>query len=178
MSALPRIIVAVGVTILSGCQPQATNAPVVQLPSVIVVAPGATDVCPQRSADGQVGVSYKVREQFPADAMLARIRAALPTSEWRPLPEDWLNPGVPSSHHAGWSTFEDGTKTPSTEVKQWFAQWQDTEGNVVLYMLRYDSTFVPDRPYRRAPDNSDLSVSGLWIPAVVAEQAMAKPGGS
>jgi len=179
MSALPRIvIVAVGTFIDFGCKSQPTNSPAVQLPPVIVVAAGATDVRPEARADGQIGVTYAVREQFPADALLERIRATLPAPEWRPLPNDWLNPDSPSSHQTGWTKFEDGRKAPPTEVHQWLAQWQDTQGNVVLYVLRYDSTLMANRPYRRAPDNSDLSVTAVWIPAALAKQVMSTPGGA
>jgi hypothetical protein len=47
------------------------------VPAQIVVVSGAIGVRPEKKADGTTGVSYQVHEAFPADALLARLRAAL-----------------------------------------------------------------------------------------------------
>jgi hypothetical protein len=145
------------------------------LPAQVVVVSGAIDVRPEKKADGTSGVSYQVHESFPADALLAHVRAALPAPEWEPMPMDWMNPDLPSSHQRGWTSFADGTKKPPARVHQWIAQWRGKSGDVVFYSLKYDSPLlegksvgeVPDRP-----DNDLLHVTAMRLPKAAADRLM------
>jgi hypothetical protein len=179
MIQLHSVVVVLPAVVLlaSACQSNGPEPPRMQLPPQVVVSAGAKDVRPETKPDGETGVTYTVREEFPADALLRQIRAVLPAPEWRPLPNDWLNPGVPSSHERGWTTFSDATKTPRSEVHQWLAQWQDSHGNVVVYVLRYDSRATEGQADVSRPDNPNLSVTAVWVPAAVAERMMSTAGG-
>lgn len=156
---------------VSACACRQTPQPSV-LPEQIVIFPGATAVRPESHRDGTVGVTYEIDMAFPAAPLLERLRAVFPADTWRALPNDWLNPGLPSSHTRGWGNFQDGTNTPTTEVHQWMAQWQDLHGDVVLYVLRYDSKAGANPSMLAAPDNARLHVTAVWNPAAVAEQLM------
>jgi hypothetical protein len=161
----------------AACRSHAAEPPRMQLPPSIVVPAGATDVHPETKPDGETGVTYTVREEFPADDVLRQIRAGLPAPEWRPLSDDWLNPGMRSSQERGWTNFSDLTKTPRSEVHQWLAQWQDSRGNVVVYALRYDSKAREGRDDMSRPDNTNLHVAAVWVPAEVAERMMTAVSG-
>jgi hypothetical protein len=176
MIHLDRIAILATAALIGGaCQPKA-GAPHLDLPVVLVVPPGATDVRPETKPDGQMAITYRVREEFAADALLGRIRAALPSPEWQPLPNDWLNPGLLSSHKRGWTDFDDATRTPPTHVHQWLAQWQDSQGNVVWYALRYDSRVQGGAADLSRPDNSSLSVTAVFVPERVAKQILSSAG--
>jgi len=178
MTHLDRMVLFTTAALIGfACQPKASDSPRLDLPSVLVVAPGAKDVRPETKGDGEIGVMYIVREEFRADALLGRIRAALPSPEWRPLPNDWLNPGLVSSHERGWTEFRDATRTPPIEVHQWLAQWQDSQGNVVWYAQRYESKVKEGAADLSRPDNSNLSVTAVWVPAPLAKQMIFSAGG-
>jgi hypothetical protein len=164
--------------IASGCRPQALDPTRAQLPSQLFVPPWARDVRPEIKPDGEKGVMYTVEQEFPADTLLAQIRAALPSPEWRPLAKDWLNPDSPSSHERGWRGFGDATRKPATWVHQWVAQWQDSQGDVVWYALRYDSKARQGQVDLARPDNPSLSVTALWVPALVAREMIEYAAGS
>lgn len=173
MRRLSRVcVLCVGMAAL-GCsgRPFATD---LALPHSLVLAPGAYDIVPEKKADGTNGVTYTVHEAFPADVLLARIRAALPSPEWEPMADDWRNPGMPSSHKTGWGDYTDGTQRPPRYVHQWMAQWRDQTGNVVFYDLKYFSVLMPGNlpALERQPDNDKVRVTAMWVPKAVAERLM------
>jgi hypothetical protein len=177
MIHLDRIGLLVTAAVIGvACQHQAAGTPRLALPSVLVVPPGATDVRPEAKPTGEIGVMYFVEEEFDADALLGRIRAALPSPAWQPLPNDWLNPSLVSSHTRGWTDFDDATRAPATHVHQWLAQWQDSNGNVVWYALRYDSRLKSGAADLSRPDNSRLSVTAVWVPERIATQIVSSAG--
>jgi hypothetical protein len=159
----------VAVALLAACSRQPA-APQLHVPPQIVVPAGAYDIGSRELVDGTVGVGYRLHEPFPADGLLARVRGALPAPAWQPLERDWLHPDSPSSHQRGWSDFTDGTKSPSTRVHAWSAQWRDAQGNVVIYYLRYDSAVHPESV--NPPDNDKLFVAAAWYPKVEADKLM------
>jgi hypothetical protein len=145
------------------------------IPAQVVIVSGATEVRPEKKADGTAGVSYRVHEVFPADALLARIHAAVAAPEWQPMPMDWMNPDLPSSHQRGWTSFADGTKKPPVRVHQWMAQWRGKSGDVVFYSLKYESPLLEDKgsgevPAR--PDNDLLHVTAIRVPKAAADRLM------
>jgi hypothetical protein len=63
----------------------------------------------------------------------------------------------------------DGTVSPNVRTHQWLSQWQDADGNIVAYSLRYRSAYEPSRgAYRDVPDNDRLEVSAARISAAQA----------
>jgi len=168
---IKRLAVFVVALLVAACSGQKPDSSV--LPSTLVVAPGAREVRVETKDDGSIGVSYYVREEYPAEPFLSTVRMALPTSEWRPLPNDWLNPGMRSSHDTGWSQSTDMSEPPPKEVHAWTAQWQDAAGNVVNYMLRYETKLSGGPRFVSKPETSSLQVTAMWVPAKVAEQMIA-----
>jgi len=128
------------------------------------------DVRREAALGGRIGVSYSVVQPYPAEPFLARVRESLAAGEWSALPDDWLNPGSPSSHQDGWGDVIDGTVSPNLRVHQWMAEWQNQAGDIVLYALRYESALPAGSVYDAGPDNSDLRVTALWIPAATVKQ--------
>jgi hypothetical protein len=145
-------------------------SPQVTLPSELIVPEGATEVRPQRRPDGGVEVLYRIGQPYPAEGLLAQVHTALPRERWEPLTEDWLNPGMPTSHKMGWQSNINGMRSPNTLIHSWSAQWKDAQGNIVLYGLVYDSKYNSALPlFRQLPDNSRLEVAAAWIPASIAK---------
>jgi hypothetical protein len=119
---------------------------------VLVVLDGASRVERGPAALGSFYVAYSLTEEYPASNTIQQISSRLRTLGWMPLNEDWLNPGLASSHVCGWTDFLDMTKSPPQHVHQWLAQWKNSSGNIAVYSLRYS---YPDG----APPNLHL----LWI---------------
>jgi len=143
------------------------SAPSEEVASVLFVLEGARDVRQNNGAVGSYHVTYALSEKHPAGNAIRRISSQLEVLGWQPLKEDWLNPGVPSSHVRGWTDFIDATRRPTQHVHQWSAQWQDDSGNLVMYFFRY--AFPENGP----ADLDSLSVIASWYPAagVAAMQA-------
>jgi hypothetical protein len=152
------------VCVVCGGVPAVSQTPT--LPPGVVVLPGASSIAPETHRDGTKGVKYELNTAYPATAALDQLRKSL-SKDWRPLKDDWLNPGQPSSHSRGWTSFLDSVRKPEAEVHQWLAQWQDVHGNVVIYNFQYRS-----KPGATLPDNSVLRVTAAWIPAKLAESMM------
>lgn len=136
-------------------------------PVELVVIEGATDVHRVGRDSRAYELTYRLNSEYPAESVVAQIRAALSPDRWRPLAQDWLNPGNPSGFTRGWSDFVDKTKTPNTIVHVWSAEWRDDDGNLVTYGLRYDSSVPPGATTRATPDNRKLRVSAAFLPTAV-----------
>jgi hypothetical protein len=115
------------------------------LPHELVVFPGARAVKPETQSNGTIGVTYELDMPYPATGLLQAVHQTFSAADWRPMVDDWLNPGLASSHSRGWTSFIDGTRKPEMTVHQWMAQWQNVKGDVVLYVLRYDTTHTAVR---------------------------------
>jgi hypothetical protein len=87
---------------------------------------------------GSIQLSYKIKEEYPAAAVIKQIAAQLETKGWKPLKEDYLNPGLPSSHVKGWDNYEDASHPPRTIVHRWMGDWEDKYGNIVRYAFIYE----------------------------------------
>jgi hypothetical protein len=81
-------------------------------------------------------------------AVLRKMIESLERSGWRPLAEDFLNPGTPTSHVVGWrkASTEDGDE-------QWLGHWQNAAGEGLAYELG-----------RRGAGDDTLKVYGAWLP--------------
>jgi hypothetical protein len=103
------------------------------------------------------------------------IKERLRKLGWEPLKDDFLNPGLASSHSVGWQEFEDATITPPKHVHQWLAQWVNRDGDVTWYAFRYEYLRDGD------PDLHTLTVMASYFPKDVAgmlksTQHTAEPG--
>jgi hypothetical protein len=133
-------------------------------PSFFIVARGATEVR-QTRWQGHDQIVYRIQASYPAADVLKTIAERLGQLGWKPLKEDWLNPGLPSSHVRGWTYYEDETTKPATSVRAWGAEWENGDHDILSYDLYYrclgnlcSSTF----------DLHDLQVVAIYIPADLA----------
>lgn len=149
----------------SSCQ-QPPSGDVSTATSFFVVVPGATGV--KRSIfQGKDQIIYNVQSEYPADDVLSKITARLKKLGWEPLKEDWLNPGLPSSHIRGWTYFEDETTTPATSVRAWGAEWENGAHDILEYHLEYR---CPGKLCSSTYDLHDLRVVAIRVPADLAKR--------
>ncbi|HEV3483754.1 MAG TPA: hypothetical protein VGR97_15655 [Candidatus Acidoferrales bacterium] len=128
----------------------------------LVVAPSAKSPEYLKYQDGRQQVIYSTESEYPAEDVLSFINGELKKRGWKPLPQDFLNPDIPSSHQRGWTFSEDHTQRPWTGVYAWGAGWENGSHDIVMYILRYES---PDNSTRNL---KNLQVIALFIPAEIA----------
>ncbi len=138
-------------------------------PSFFVVVPGATRV-KQSIFQGKDQIIYHLQSEYPADDVLRTISVRLKNLGWEPLKEDWLNPGLPSSHVRGWTYFEDETTKPATSVRAWNADWENGAHDILTYILEYR---CPGNLCSSTFDLHDLQLIAIRIPAGLAKQMKA-----
>jgi hypothetical protein len=115
--------------------------------------------------EGTDQLLFEIKVDYPAKTVLEEISEKLKSKGWQPLSEDYLNPGLPSSHVRGWTDFIDGTKSPRRKVYQWLAQWENKNGDILWCTLKYSY------PLTAKPDLEDLTVSEAFWPAKLASEA-------
>jgi hypothetical protein len=135
----------------------------------LVVAPFAKSPNYLRYLDGRQRVIYTVESQYPAEDVLSFIKVELKKQGWKPLPQDFFNPDIPSSLDRGWDFFEDDTQKPATGVYTWNADWENEHHDITVYVLRYES------PNNSTRDLRNLHVTALYTPSGIA--AKMKRGG-
>ena len=128
----------------------------------LVVATSAKSPKYLKYQDGRQQVIYSTESEYPGEDVLSFISAELKKRGWKPLPQDFLNPDIPSSHQRGWTFFEDHTQKPWTGVYAWNADWENGSHDIVEYALRYES---PDNSTRNL---KNLQVIALFFPADAA----------
>ena len=156
------LIIIIGTLVFLGCTSAHDNEAGNYSDSLIVV-PGAQKIR-YAKLHGTDQILYEIKAGYPAKALLEEITKKLEIKGWKPLPEDYLNPGLPSSHVRGWTDFIDGTKSPERIVYQWLAQWENKSGDILWCTLRYSY------PRSANPNLEDLTVSEIFIPAKIAEE--------
>jgi hypothetical protein len=134
-----------------------------------VVTSDATEV-KQTKLRGHDQILYRVQVSYPAADVLRMISVRLKQLGWRPLNEDWLNPGLPSSHVRGWTYYEDETTKPSTSARVWGADWENSVHDILTYDLEYR---CPGNLCSSTYDLHDLRVIAIHIPADLAKQIKA-----
>jgi hypothetical protein len=156
----------VWVALLIGCNAENSVAP-----EALVIYPAAKEV--KRQQIGETWqVYYEVPIAYPADPVLKHIGASLAKAGWQPLPSDFLNPHLPSSHQTGWGSFVDATTKPNTKVHQWLAQWKNPQGEVVFFALQYRYE------EKGTPDLNTLRVYASHSPRQIAELQSKAAGAS
>jgi len=133
-----------------------------KIPQALIVFPDATFVSFNQLGES-TQVLYQVNTPYPAEEVLKYINTRLVHDRWIPLQNDYLNPGIRSSHVRGWGSFIDGTTLPKTKVRQWLAQWKNPEGDIVWFRFQYRSGVVG------VEDLNTLRVAGTYVPRQIAE---------
>ncbi len=152
----------VAIAYFGGCDKSPGKKPE-NYPDALILLPNATEVKYYRLG-GSFQLTYKIATEYPAADLIATISNQLKQSNWHALKEDYLNPGLSSSHVRGWSLFEDGTKKPPQTVHQWLADWENQTGEVVRYGFRYQYEIGKTKDLRH------LTVIAIFIPAPLAKQ--------
>lgn len=147
---------------LTNCSRQSSQNPN-DYSDALIVIPSATKVHYYRKVGGIDQVTYQLKEEYPASNIISEISEKLEKNGWQPLEEDFLNPGLPSSHVRGWTDFVDGTRKPEIKVHQWLAQWKDKQVNIVAYVFLYEYT-INDRP-----NLSTLKVYASYFPTSIVK---------
>ena len=130
--------------------------------SSLVVPPFAKSPNYLKYPDGRQKVIYTTESEYPAEDVLSYIRVELKKGGWKPLPQDFFNPDMPSSHQRGWDFFEDHTQKTSTGVYAWNADWENDHHDITTYALKYES------PNNSTRDLKNLQVIALYIPSEIA----------
>lgn len=130
----------------------------------LILASGGNNPSYKNYPDGREHLIYTCEVDYPAEDVVAFISKELQVKNWKPLKEDFMNPGLPSSHVSGWADFEDDRASPSTHVYQWMADWENEAHDIVRYDLEYRSPVASTRDLRM------LRVIALYIPAQVANE--------
>jgi hypothetical protein len=134
------------------------------LRACLLVTPGAANVKRSKS-HGEDQLLYRVEAVYPAADVLRTITGRLKTMGWKPL-EDFLNPGLQSSHVRGWQYYEDQSKQPKTTVRVWQGDWQNVLGDIVTYRLEYR---CGDNLCSSTRDLRNLEVIAIYIAADLAK---------
>jgi hypothetical protein len=130
--------------------------------SALFVYPGATRVW--RGSRGESDqLSYHVRTEYPAEAVLKWVSANLGEKGWQPLYREFLDPRLPSSQILGWQMHIDSQTHQDLCDNQWHAAWEDRANNVVTYVFQYQH-----RCGKSA--GNDLKVYAGYYPAKMARQ--------
>ena len=146
---------------LCACSPDVAE----DVPKSLLVYRGATNI--STHAEGTIHqLSYRLSVKYPADEVIAFVRVELKREGWHALEEDYLNPGLASSHVTGWNSHLDGTGKVTVKIHQWLAQWKNDAGDVVWYAFRY--TY----PQRGQPDMDTLHVFASYFPSDVARKQL------
>jgi len=133
-----------------------------KIPEALIVFPAATLVSFNQLGES-TQVLYQVNTPYPAEEVLKYIKTKLAHDQWIPLENDYLNPRIPSSHVRGWGSFVDRTTSPKTKVRQWLAQWKNSEGDIVWFRFQYRSSVGG------VEDLNPLRVVGTYVPRQIAE---------
>jgi hypothetical protein len=132
-------------------------------PDALILLPNAKGV-KYYELGGSFQLTYKIATEYPATDSIATISNQLKQNNWIALKEDYLNPGLSSSHVRGWTSFKDSTKKPPQIVHQWIADWENQTGEVIRYWFLYQ--YESGKP----KDLRHLTVTAIFIPAPLAKQ--------
>jgi hypothetical protein len=129
--------------------------------AAMIVVPEASGIQFRRL--GQIeGITYTIAEPFPAGKTIRSIGSKLAELGWKPLREDWLNPGIPTSFVRGWTCYLDATKRPTARVCSWMTDWSDPDGNLVSYHLSWQP--------RGTAANQTLHVTAGFLASSLAQR--------
>jgi len=132
-------------------------------PDALISLPGARNVR-YYQLGGTFHLEYEIVCKYPAMEVIKTISDKLAGNAWKPLRDDWLNPGLPSSHVTGWTHFGDISAKPEREVHQWLADWENEKGELVVY------GFVYQYERGKAKDLDYLEVIAIFVPTKIAQQ--------
>lgn len=127
---------------LSSCA--ARQQPAGENPAIIVLS-GAQELQSAESYDGQVG--YKLRDPYPGQRTIEEVRRRLKEQGWQPRDRDLLNPTLTRKITARWRQLQ----TADGDVLAWSEQWENDDGDIVMYGFSYAVSAGGRDPARDIP---------------------------
>jgi hypothetical protein len=165
MSCLNPLTLMLASTVLACAQaakPPATDS-TDSLPKVLAPLAGAQAI-EQKVMPGHVaGVTYTLQAEYPALNVVDEIVTRNAGSGWQPLSEDFFNPGIPTSHVRGWTSYLDRSRGPQAAMHQWQSGWRNDSGDLLEYSLWYRTEKVSRDRAPDKPGNRTLFVTGQII---------------
>jgi hypothetical protein len=115
-----------------------------------------------RILEGSYQVAYSVTSCYPAYNFIDIMVSKMASGRWRRLDFDFLNPKIRLNHARAlggtWSHIGD---QDGNDVYQWIDDWEDSEGDLVRYWLRF-------RAKDKVTENTcTLEVVVIYIPAKI-----------
>ncbi len=148
--------------VVGGC---ATSVDPPGVPKSVFVPAGARDLRVSGEPPGKIDVTYVVQDKYPASQTREQLAQALRDSGYHLLDHGFLEPNVKVETPRVWASYVDGRTSHETCVRELVENWQNANGDVVLYGLRYDSTCDPGAVRRSEPTTDTLKVVAAVIPA-------------
>lgn len=164
-SALTFILLVASVLVVGASQKLPDNAK--KHAGSLLVAPSAIDPQYLSFPDGREQLTYMLEAEYPAESTISFVSTELQKRHWEALRDDFLNPSIQSSLRRGWMWYEDASREPRANVRQWACDWEDADHNITAYDLKYR---YPMSGAHDPPDTKMLHVVALYIPARVAEK--------
>lgn len=107
--------------------------------------------------------AYQINERYPGSRYLNDMVREMTTLGWQRRKYDFLNPTYPMSHarppHQQWGYV---LYTKGMLTCQWFDDWQDAQGNIVRYILRY---IEKEKAFQDMEKMNTLMIDAIYIPA-------------
>jgi len=160
MRVLVRLLALLAV--VGGC---ATSVDPAEVPKSVFVPGGARDLRVSGEPPGKIDVTYVVQEKYPTSQTREHLAQALRDSGYHLLDHGFLEPNVKMETPRVWASYVDDRTPHETCVRELVENWQNANGDVVLYGLRYDSTCDPAAVRRSEPTTDTLKVVAAVIPA-------------
>ena len=113
--------------------------------------------------NGAYRMNYELQADYPANEIIAYISKQLKAKGWKPLRQDYLNPGMLTSHAKGWTSFTDASTTPQRTIHLWQGDWVNESKATVRYRFTYEYS------KEGKPDLRNLQVWAIYVPPQVAE---------
>jgi hypothetical protein len=154
------LLLAAALLAAGGCQRRTASAG--KYSDSLVVAPSASAPRYRSYPDGRQQLTYTIDSEYPGESIISFLSTELQKRAWKPLNEDFLNPGLPSSHVRGWTEFEDATRKPPGPVWAWMADWENKNHDITRYSLEYQES------QNTTLGLKTLHVVALYIPADLA----------
>jgi hypothetical protein len=168
-----QMCIAILLCITAGCR--STGSPA-DVPKAVFYPPGARELrVSDGVAPGQIDVAYVVEEKYPAPEIREGLTRTLRDSGYQPLDHDFLDPSLKLGVPRDWGSYVDGTARRETCVRELVEDWQNTQGDIARYRLRYDSPCEAGPVRRAEPTTATLKVTVGMIPAAAARAAREAP---
>jgi hypothetical protein len=157
MIVIRAIVVAVGIWTFG----QSTTGEDVALPAGLYLPTRATQVARRSRTNGIVDLTYELADEYPPNAFITELKAALKSRGWAIPQNDPLDPGTANWLGGRWSEGTGPVEKPRPYSRQWDGLWADGDDQVARYVLQYTRlTASPERW-------STLKVVAVYWPGAV-----------